>query len=220
MISKVIITISGPTASGKSTLESMFIEKYGYGKIKGTTTRPPRAEDADGSKYNFTTNEEFKKMINDGEVIEYIGFIDPNGGEDTLYGTTQAAVEVAFEDHDTVVAVLDPTGVDALKKTYAGSDVAVYSVFLNTTPEIRVERIAERYANELKRIILDQSRTKDALSIFLTEIERRFNAIGEIEISWQYQHTWDVVYHTFDESTQNFILDQINFIQGTLFTNN
>lgn len=220
MKSKVIITISGPTASGKSTLESMLVAKYGYGKVKGTTTRIPRAEDADGSKYDFMTNEKFVEMDAAHEFVESICVID--GGYATYYGTRHLNVESAFKDSDTVVMAVDPDGAESIRDYYKESDIAVYSVFLDTPYDIRLNRVGRRHAADVMEVCLstDEPRTQHAnLITYINDLASRLDRMEEVERTWLYALEWDVIYPTFDENNQDRILDQINFIQGTLFTN-
>ena len=55
------------------------------------TTRKPRAGEQDGREYNFTTQETFLALVDDGEFIEHAKF----GGN--YYGTSVKAVKDVAE---------------------------------------------------------------------------------------------------------------------------
>ena len=51
------------------------------------TTRAPRGTEKDGVEYNFTTKDEFKKLVDEGGFIEHAQF------GSNFYGTSVQAVE-------------------------------------------------------------------------------------------------------------------------------
>lgn len=61
MPKKMIITITGPTGSGKSTLEKNLHTKFPdlYKKVISCTTRSPREGEEHGKDYYFMSQEEF-----------------------------------------------------------------------------------------------------------------------------------------------------------------
>ncbi len=68
----ILFIISAPSGSGKSTLVAML-----RGLVEGLefsisyTTRAPRGSEEDGREYHFTTRETFKRMIAQGEFLEW-----------------------------------------------------------------------------------------------------------------------------------------------------
>jgi guanylate kinase len=69
---KKIITITGPTGSGKSTLEQMLHETYPncYKKVVSCTTRQPREGEVHGKDYYFMSKKEFDAT----PMIERVSF--------------------------------------------------------------------------------------------------------------------------------------------------
>lgn len=64
------IIIVGKGASGKDYLRKLMIKRGGrYGV--SCTSRPPRVGEVNGEDYHFISKEEFEKMIQNNEFIEY-----------------------------------------------------------------------------------------------------------------------------------------------------
>ena len=84
----LLIAVSGFSGSGKGTIMKRLLEKYpDYALSISATTRQPREGEREGVDYFFKTEEEFRKMIEGGELIEYAGYVGHH------YGTPRAYVE-------------------------------------------------------------------------------------------------------------------------------
>jgi guanylate kinase len=82
------IVISAPSGAGKTTIISRFMEENeGFVFAVSTTTRKKRTGEADGKSYYFTGVDEFRKMIDGGEFLEW-AMVHQN-----YYGTTQKEVD-------------------------------------------------------------------------------------------------------------------------------
>ncbi|MBN2177031.1 MAG: guanylate kinase [Demequinaceae bacterium] len=67
-----LTVVAGPTAVGKGTIIRRMVEKYGDVWVSvSVTTRPRRPGEKDGIDYSFVTEEEFSRMIEDGEFLEW-----------------------------------------------------------------------------------------------------------------------------------------------------
>ena len=101
-----MLVILGESASGKSTLQQMFIENNPqYKKIVTYTTRPMRDGEINGVNYHFITQEEFNKLLEQDFFIEHAQY---NGWN---YGTSKDDC-----NEKNLVAVLTPSGLRALKR--------------------------------------------------------------------------------------------------------
>ena len=68
----ILFIISAPSGSGKSTLvNALRSQVVGIDFSISWTTRQPRGSEQTGREYHFTTREEFKRMIDAGEFLEY-----------------------------------------------------------------------------------------------------------------------------------------------------
>ena len=66
----VMVVISGFSGSGKGTLMKALLERYpNYALSVSCTTRAPRPGEVNGRDYYFVSEEEFRRMIRDGELV-------------------------------------------------------------------------------------------------------------------------------------------------------
>ncbi|ODV87808.1 hypothetical protein CANARDRAFT_173707 [[Candida] arabinofermentans NRRL YB-2248] len=108
------IVISGPSGTGKSTLLKKLFAEYPstFGFSISNTTRAPRAGEKDGVDYNFSTVEEFKKMIDENKFIEWAQF------SGNYYGTSFKGVsDVSEKLKRTCILDIDMQGVKLIKKS-------------------------------------------------------------------------------------------------------
>ncbi len=98
----ILFIISAPSGSGKSTLVSEVRKQLrGIDFAVSWTTRAPRGSEQPGREYNFTTREEFERMIAAGKFLEYAEVY----GKD-LYGTPRKSLEDArAAGHDLVLDI-------------------------------------------------------------------------------------------------------------------
>ncbi len=69
----LIIIISGPSGVGKDTIARGLIERNPeqFYFVVTATTRPPREGETNGIDYFFVSNDEFARMIESDELLEY-----------------------------------------------------------------------------------------------------------------------------------------------------
>ena len=72
-----LFVISGPSGAGKSTVISRVIaDREDLQFSVSATTRAPRKGEVDGVNYHFVDRERFEQMIKDGELLEYVEYVD------------------------------------------------------------------------------------------------------------------------------------------------
>ncbi|GAA3184308.1 guanylate kinase [Rhodococcus baikonurensis] len=76
------------------------------------TTRDPRPGEVDGKDYRFTSREEFQRMIDSGELLEWA---EIHGGLQRS-GTPAAPIEEALEAGKPVLVEVDLAGARAVRK--------------------------------------------------------------------------------------------------------
>lgn len=125
----MILVISGMSCAGKDTIQNYLIEK-GYSAIVSSTTRPMRPGEVDGVNYHFKTVDEFKKMIDGNEMVEWREYhTTVKGIPDTwYYGVERKNVNLT----ENTVAVLDSTGYYAFIDAYGKENVKLLWVELDT----------------------------------------------------------------------------------------
>lgn len=126
------IVLLGASGSGKSTIESILSEKYGYKKIISYTTRPQRIGETNGKDYHFIDNDTFRETLDRGLFAEYDEY-----SQDRFYGTLKSDYKKGNR-----VVVLTPNGLRQLKKVCEDEDV--FSVYVDANLGTRVKRYIDR----------------------------------------------------------------------------
>jgi len=117
----LILIVSGPSASGKSTLVKKLLELPGMLWSISDTTRPPRHED-DKGWYNFIAEGEFKRRIDRGEFLEYACVFGKH-----WYGTPKRWLDEAKAKGLDLVLEIDVQGATQVKGKHPES-VAIFVV--------------------------------------------------------------------------------------------
>lgn len=65
-----MLFLIGESASGKSTVEKILHDKYGYKKIVSYTTRQPREGEVNGKDYFFVDDVNFEELKASGFFAE------------------------------------------------------------------------------------------------------------------------------------------------------
>lgn len=67
-----LFVLAGPTAVGKGTVVKELIARYPELRVSiSVTTRPPRPTEVDGRDYFFVSEEEFDRLIQADELLEW-----------------------------------------------------------------------------------------------------------------------------------------------------
>ena len=109
----LLIVLSGPSGVGKGTVcSSLRQEQEDIIYSVSATTRNPRAGELDGSNYFFKTKEEFEKMIQNNELLEWAEYVG------NYYGTPRAFVEETLNKGKDIILEIEVQGALKVKETY------------------------------------------------------------------------------------------------------
>lgn len=112
----MLVLFSGPSGVGKDTvLEVVLAKDTSLQKSISLTTRGIRENEIDGKDYYFISVEDFEKMIENGEVLEFARY-----GQN-LYGTPKAPVDKWLDEGKTVILKIEVQGAQNIKKMYPDS---------------------------------------------------------------------------------------------------
>jgi len=101
----LVIIVSAPSGSGKTTIINHLLEKMpGVKRSVSYTTRPPREGEKQEEDYIFLSREEFEKRIEKGELLEW----EENFGH--YYGTSKAQLDEAIEKKEDLILSIDVKG--------------------------------------------------------------------------------------------------------------
>lgn len=112
MSSGLLIVISGPSGAGKGTVCKQLLS-LGIPELElsvSATTRKPRNGEIEGISYFYKSKEEFIKMIDNNEFIEYAQVYD------NFYGTPKSYVQEKLDSGKDVILEIDIQGAMQVKK--------------------------------------------------------------------------------------------------------
>ncbi|HLP47160.1 MAG TPA: guanylate kinase, partial [Candidatus Kapabacteria bacterium] len=110
-----LIVVSGPSGSGKSTLIRRLLQKHPELVFSTShTTRSRREREIDGKDYHFVSTEEFRRMIESDEFVEWAQVYG------NYYGTSYGEIESKTKESQKTFLVLDidVQGARNIKKKY------------------------------------------------------------------------------------------------------
>lgn len=99
-----LTVISGFSGSGKGTVVSKLVEKYGYALSVSATTRAPRTGEHEGVHYFYKSVDEFKHMIDNNGLLEWAQYVD------NYYGTPRDYVENMLNEGKDVILEIEMQG--------------------------------------------------------------------------------------------------------------
>jgi len=107
----LLLIISGPSGVGKDTVVAAM-EKAGipFRFVVTSTTRPPRPGEIDGEDYVFVERDQFERMIDEDELIEYAVVYDQ------YKGIPKKHVRDALASGQDVVMRLDVQGAETVQR--------------------------------------------------------------------------------------------------------
>ena len=109
----LLLVVSGPSGAGKGTICKALLNKNDQIKLSvSATTRKPRNGEVHGVNYFFIEKEEFTKMIENGEFLEYAQIYD------NFYGTPKAAIIECLEKGQDVILEIEIQGARQIKEVY------------------------------------------------------------------------------------------------------
>jgi guanylate kinase len=137
----ILFIISAPSGSGKSTLVSELRKQVsGVDFSISWTTRAPRGSEENGREYNFTTREEFKRMIDEGLFLEYAEVFGNH-----LYGTARSSLDDARSQGHDLLLDIDVQGAAQVR---AKMPEAVSIFVLPPNPKVLRTRLRNRMRAE------------------------------------------------------------------------
>ena len=108
----ILIIISGPSGSGKGPVVEKLKADPSYALSISATTRQPRNYEQDGVHYFFKSTDEFKKMIEEGKLLEWAEFCG------NFYGTPKDYVMGKLNEGLNVILEIEVQGAAQIKKIF------------------------------------------------------------------------------------------------------
>ncbi|MED7948100.1 MULTISPECIES: guanylate kinase [Streptomycetaceae] len=107
-----LTVLSGPSGVGKSTVVAHMRKQHPEVWLSvSATTRHPRPGEQNGVQYHFVDNDEFDKLIANGELLEWAVFAG------NRYGTPRSAVLEKLERGEPVLLEIDLQGARQVRES-------------------------------------------------------------------------------------------------------
>lgn len=137
MSNGILFVMSGPSGTGKGTICDLLLKNKDNDLFLSvsSTTREKRKGETDGVTYNYTTQDAFKKMIENGEMLEYASY------SGNYYGTPKKAVEDMLQAGKNVLLEIEPQGALKIKEIFP--EAVLMFIIPPSIKELR-KRLSER----------------------------------------------------------------------------
>ncbi|MCX5906503.1 MAG: guanylate kinase, partial [Deltaproteobacteria bacterium] len=101
----LLFVVSGPSGSGKTTLSRAMVHLFPHLRFSiSHTPRPVRPGDQNGRDYYFVSPEEFQRMIDRGEFVEWATLYGHR------YGTSRRMLQQILEEGQDAILDIDGQG--------------------------------------------------------------------------------------------------------------
>ncbi|MEZ5893673.1 MAG: guanylate kinase [Parvularculaceae bacterium] len=150
----LMFILSSPSGAGKTTLADRLLKKDGEIVLSvSATTRARRPGEAHGKDYYFVSEEEFMRMKDNGEFLEWANVFGH------YYGTPRSLVEDTLRQGKDVLFDIDWQGAQQLDEV-AGDDVV--KVFILPPSRAELERRLRRRAQDPEEVVQKRMAKADA----------------------------------------------------------
>ena len=146
----VMIILSSPSGAGKTTLVNLLSKQNNFEVSISHTTRKPRPNETPDKDYFFVSEENFKRLINNEEFLEYAKVFD------NFYGTTRTPVINKLNEGKNVLFDIDWQGADQIKNKKLDYKLITFFI-LPPSKEVLFERLSNR---DMKDKLLAEERMK------------------------------------------------------------
>lgn len=135
----MLIILSGPSGSGKGTIVRQLLKQRDDTVLSvSVTTRAPRTGEREGVHYYFKTKQEFERLIENGELLEYAEY---NGD---YYGTPVRPVEKCVREGKNVILEIEVQGAEKVMDKRED----IVSIFITAPSLTELERRLRRRGSE------------------------------------------------------------------------
>lgn len=158
----LMFVISGPSGVGKDTVARMILEsRNSFYFVVTATTRPPRPGEVDGYDYFFVSHDQFAKMIEDDELLEYAVVYND------YKGVPKQQIRNALTSGKDVIMRVDVQGAATIRKLVPH---AIFIFLMTETEDELVQRLRER-----------KSETAEGLNLRIATARKEMNRMNEFD---------------------------------------
>ena len=150
----LLIVISGPAGSGKGTVNAHLLARDDFVYSVSATTRAPRPGETDGINYHFITQDDFKRRIENGDMLEYTEYCG------NFYGTPKKEAEEVLKSGKNLILEIEVEGAENVKKKYPD---AVLVLLLPPSYSVQEQRLRGRGTETEEKITQRLARAKEEI---------------------------------------------------------
>ena len=143
----IMIILSSPSGAGKTTLVNLLSKINNFEISISHTTRKPRPNEIPDKDYYFVKEEDFKRLIQNGEFLEYAKVFN------NLYGTTRSPIINNLNKGKNVLFDIDWQGADQIKNKKLDYKLITFFI-LPPSKEVLFERLSNRDMKD--KLIVDE----------------------------------------------------------------
>lgn len=176
-----LIVISAPSGCGKTTIVKAILKKHPDILFSvSATTRAIREGEKNGKDYYFLSKEEFKKRIENGDLIEWEEIFG------NLYGTLKSEVAKALAENKVMLFDVDVNGAISVKRNFPDNTLLIF--IKPPSLDILKERLIKRNTEDnetiekrLKRVSMELGEEeKFDFQVVNDDLEKAINEVDEI----------------------------------------
>lgn len=175
----LIVTITGPSGAGKTTLVRRLLATTLFSEIVSHTTRPMRSGEVDGVDYHFVSPEVFVTT----DFVESVKF------GDFEYGVSSREALKCQSTGKIPVVIVEPDGAQQVARYCAHLKWGHLAVFISNPAEEILRRLLVRFKQDEKAT--EQNYAKRILNLIKTEL------------TWDEAFDYDVSYPAYNEATDS-----------------
>ncbi|MDR0424249.1 MAG: hypothetical protein LBH39_02125 [Clostridiales Family XIII bacterium] len=140
----MFVIISGSSGVGKNTIINRLLERYSDLKFMPTfTTREKRENEHQGNPYFFVSPQEFRAMIDRGELFEH------QLTHNNYYGVSKRLLLDMAASGATLIKDIDVLGTANLQRALAGQIQVLAVFYYVASRDVLAERLRERGEREI-----------------------------------------------------------------------
>ncbi len=133
----VMVVLSSPSGAGKTTLSKMLSSLDNFDISISHTTRKPRLNEITDKDYYFVNENEFKRLVNNQEFLEYAKVFN------NFYGTTRTPIIDKLDKGKNILFDIDWQGADQIKNKRLDYKLITFFI-LPPSREVLFERLSNR----------------------------------------------------------------------------
>src|SRR3989440_6474907 len=153
----LLFVLSAPSGTGKDTvINALKQQGMDFYVVASVTTRAPRPGESEGNPYHFISEEEFKQLVDEGELLEYANV------HGNWYGQPRQAIRDNLRAGRDVLLKIDVQGAATIHSKIPD---AIFIFLVPGSLEELAQRLADRQTETEPQLIRRLSDAREELAL-------------------------------------------------------